>query len=354
MTPLRRSPVARRLLIGGVAILALLTAADTALWMIATARLQDELATWQARRRAAGWTVAAGPPQWAGWPLAAALILPDAVLTGGDQDLPGGLSWRAGQAELAVALLHPLRLRIRVAGPQHLRLSTLPEFDFAADRLEVSIPLDRAPADRLPLDFAVAGLRVAAATGPLDIASFALHVDTWPAAPGGEAVLAVACSAEAIDLPPLRHARPWPVGSHIASAAFDTVLTGPWPGTGDVTARAAVWRDGGGKLEVPRLALGWGPLGLSASATAALDAQMQPMGAATARVLGYAATLEALTASGVLGPRVAQAIGAVLSLLARPAQQGGAPQVEVPVTVENRTLSLGPVPLVRLRELVWP
>ena len=112
-------------------------------------------------------------------------------------------------------------------------------------------------------------------------------------------------------------------------------------------------RDAGGKLEVGRLALSWAALGLSAGATMALDEQMQPMGAATARVVGYDATLHALAASGVLGPRVAQAIGGVLGLLARPAQEGGAPQVEVPVTLENRTLSLGPFPLVRLREWVW-
>lgn len=353
MTPLQRISVVRRLLVGALAILVVLAAADTALWVFATARLEDELAAWQMRRHAAGWTVDAGQKVWTGWPLAAAIRLADPVLTGGDRDLPGGLSWRAGQAELAVALWQPRVLRIRVSGQQYVRLSTLPEFGFAADRFEVTVPLGAGPADRLPLDFAVAGLRVAASTGPLDIAAIAVHAVTWPAAPPGEAVLAVTCNAGTIDLPPLRQARPWPIGPRIAAASFDVALTGPWPGAGDVAARATAWRDAGGKLEVGRLALSWASLGLSAGATMALDEQMQPMGAATARVVGYDATLRALAASGVLGPRVAQAIGGVLGLLARPAQQGGAPQVEVPVTLENRTLSLGPFPLVRLREWVW-
>ena len=340
-------------LIGALAILAVLAAADTALWMIATARLQDELESWQTRRRAAGWTVAEGQPVRAGWPLAATITVPDPVLAGGDKDLPGGLSWRAGQAELAVTLLHPFVLRIRPGGQQVLRLSTLPEFGFTADQLEVSIPLDRGPADRLPLDLSAAGLRVALNTGPLDIATIAVHADAWPAAPQGEAVLAVTCNAGVIDLPPLRPARPWPIGPHIATASLEVALTGPWSVAGDVTARATAWRDGGGKLEARHLALVWGPLGLSASATTALDAQMQPMGAATARVLGYSATLGALTSSGVLAPRAAQAIGGVLSLLARPAKDGGAPQVEVPLTLQDRTLSVGPFPLVRLKEWVW-
>jgi hypothetical protein len=344
----------RRLLIVALAILAVLAVAHTALWMIATARLQDELAGWQMRRRAAGWTAAAGQPVRAGWPFAAAVRLADPVLAGGDKDVPGGLSWHAGEAELAIALLRPDVLRVRLSGQQRLRLSTLPEFGFAADRFELTIPLNASSADRGPLDLAATGLQVALSTGALDIAAIALHADTWPAAPPGQAALAVTCTAETINLPPLRHARPWPIGSHIAAASFEAALTGPWPGAGDVALRAASWRDAGGKLEVRRLALAWGALGLSASATAALDEQMQPMGAATARVQGYDAALHALVSSGVLGTRVAQAIGGVLGLLARPAEQGGAPQVEVPITLDNRTLSLGPFPLVRLREWVWP
>lgn len=344
----------RRVLVGGLATLALLAGADTALWIIATARLENELAAWQMRRRAAGWTVTAGQPLWTGWPLTAAVALPGPALAGGGKDLPGGLSWRAERVELAVALLQPGLLRVRVSGPQTLRLDTLQDVGFAADRFEITIPLDPGPGDREPLDLAAAGLRIVASTGPLDLATLSIHADTWPTAPPGEAALAVTCAASTIDLPPLRHARPWPISPHIAAASFEAALTGPWPAAGDVTARAASWRDGGGRLELRRLALTWGPLGLSASATAALDEQMQPMGAATARVVGYKATLDALAASGVLGPRVAQAIGGVLGLLAQPAPVSGAPQVEVPVTLQHRTLSLGPFPLVRLREWMWP
>ena len=46
------------------------------------------------------------------------------------------------------------------------------------------------------------------------------------------------------------------------------------------------------------------------------------------------------------------AAGAVLGLMARP-QPSGPPVVEVPLSLQDRTLSLGRIPLLRLPELVW-
>jgi hypothetical protein len=45
--------------------------------------------------------------------------------------------------------------------------------------------------------------------------------------------------------------------------------------------------------------------------------------------------------------------GAVLAPMARSPAEGGAARVEMPFSLQNRTLSLGLIPLVRLPELVW-
>ncbi len=356
MTPLQRRFI-RRLLVGALAVLAVLAAADTGLWFFATTRLAHHLAAWQARSHTAGWTLSAGPPQRAGWPLAAAIVLPYPVLAGGATDLPGGLFWQAAQAELSLALLPPWRLTLRVTGPQRFRLATLAEFGFAADRFEVDVPL--APFQRNPgaqaheAEFSAAGLRAALPTGELAIAAMALHAVTRPADASGEAALTLTGSARAIDLPPLPGGRPWPPGPYIASAAFDTAITGPVPRGSSLAARAASWRDGGGTLVVRHLALAWGPLGLTGSATMALDKRLQPTATAMASLAGYEAPLEALATSGLLAPRVVQAVKGVLGILARPPQDGSPPQVELPVTLQDRTLAAGPFPLLRLQEWVW-
>ena len=47
-----------------------------------------------------------------------------------------------------------------------------------------------------------------------------------------------------------------------------------------------------------RLETHWGPLGLQATATLALDPQLQPTGTGTAKATGYAATVDALARNG--------------------------------------------------------
>lgn len=348
----RSRSAAHRALLAGLVLLVVLAAVHTGLWWFATGRLETELAAWQAQRSAAGWTVAAGQPVRAGWPLAAAIQVPDVALTGGDADLPGGFAWRAARLELSVALLRPRLLNARAAGAQHLRLAALPDIAFTAERFELSVPLDPGVPAR-SVDLAAVGLHATLPAGPCDIGTLAAHVDTRPAAVQGENAVTMTASAEAIGMPPLPDGRSWPLGPRIASVSLDAALTGPLPGAPDLAIRAAAWRDGGGTLVVRRLALGWGPLGLSGSATMALDEHMQPMGAATARLVGYDATLDALAAAGAMTPRAAMAAKGVLTILARTPEGGGSLRVELPVTLQDRTLTAGRFPLLRLPEWVW-
>ena len=114
--------------------------------------------------------------------------------------------------------------------------------------------------------------------------------------------------------------------------------------TRDITGWAEAWRDGGGSLAISHLAMGWGPLGLTSSATLALDDQLQPMGSGSARIVGYAATLDRLAAAGMLTRSAATAAKAVLSLMAGTGDGDGPQAVDVPLTLQYRTLSMRQVP----------
>ena len=107
-------------------------------------------------------------------------------------------------------------------------------------------------------------------------------------------------------------------------------------------------------MQVQNLVLNWGPLSLTGSATLALDDQLQPMGAGTSRVTGYAATLDALASGGALTRSAATAAKAVLSLMAGSPDNGATDDVDVPLTLQYRTLSMRQVPLLRLPEVDWP
>ena len=339
----------RRILAAALAVAVLLVAGDALLWRWAEGQLEKTFADWASARRAQGWTVTAAPPRHAGWPLAAELVLTGLTVTATHPDLPGGIDWTADRLTLRATLRHPRTLDIAVGGAQHLRLGTLADLPFTADRFEAAIPLQPGVPAHLG-DLEVAQLRAGIGNTGLTLAQLRLHGDLKPAALQGEPVLTL--SAELTDL--VLPAGPWALGPRIGSAALELNLTGPLPRAETLESRATGWRDGGGTLELRRIAFNWGPLNLAGSATLALDEHMQPMGAATARLTGYAETLDALTVAHLIGARAATAAKAVLGLMAHAPANGGAPEVEVPLTLQDGALSVGRIPLARMPELSWP
>ncbi len=328
----------------------ILLAADTVYWRIAAGRLEQGFAGWVALRQANGWTEHNDATTLGGWPLAATLTVPAISLSGGSPGLPGGIDWSAKRLVLRIALTRPDLLEIAPEGRQQIRVSGIPSVPCTADRLRLVVPLRAA---RWPsfIQADADNLRADTPAGTATLRSLHLHLDLNPGARAGEPGLAASLHVTDADPPPgIVH----PLGPSIASLEADAVLSGPLP-LGERPAEAAAgWRDGGGSLEIHRLALSWGPLDLTASATLALDDQLQPMGAGNAHIVGYAETLDALAAHSMISRSAATAAKAVLSLLADAQDDGARPEVDVPLTLQYRTLSMRQVPLLRLPELDWP
>ena len=336
----------RRLLISLAMVLAMAAGSSFLAWRWVVGQMQTQFAAWVAAQQAQGWTVAHGEPGAGGWPFAAELILPDLSLTGLAADIPGGIAWSGERTTLRVDVLSPRLLTVLVGGGQRLRIGANAPVSYAADRFTLSVPL---PPDGPPLAMALdaGGLQ---ATGGLTIGLLEGQFEQQPAA----RATSIRLSAEAIAFPPPPAPQP-PLGPHIASATVEGTLTGTIsPTATDPAAAAIAWQAAGGKLEVRRIALGWGPLGVSGTAAVELDPALQPVGTAALHIVGYADALQALAAGHVLSPHAAQAAAAVLGLLAVSPSGGGVPAVDVPLALHDRTLSMGHIPLARLPELVWP
>jgi hypothetical protein len=355
MKPRRR--LASKLGIGLAVLLAIAVGAHTLAWRWATRQLETEFALAMAQRRAFGWTVRHDAPVRSGWPLAAQLRVPGLALAYDGPDLPGGLSWSTERLLLTLSPLHPRTLRLRADGQQSLRLAGSPDIPFTADRCVLSLTLEPGVPPRefqLDVENLRAGIPVAAGgSAALEVAHLSGHAETRPAAAQGEPVFSFTADADSIFLPqPAGTA--WALGRGIASLSVEGALNGPWPRVTPLVQRIATWRDGGGSLEIRRIAGIWGPLDLGASATLALDEHMQPMGAASARVTGQAETLDALAGAQVITPGVAKTAKVLLALMAHPPEGGGRPMVEVPLTLQQRSLNMGRIPLARLPEMIWP
>jgi hypothetical protein len=340
----------RRLWIGLLATPLLLLAAVTLYWWIVARNLERSFVGWEAQERAFGWTDHHGAPARGGWPLAATLSVPVMLLSGGSADIRGRLAWTAETLVLRIALLHPGTLEIAPEGRQTLRLADDPEVPFTADRLRLTMPVRADPWPNFT-DLVAENLHADTPRGEAGLESMHLHLGFAPGAQSDDPVLAFALQSQGIS-PPAGIVRL--LGPRIDSLSVDGALNGPVPVGRTLADQAAAWRDGGGSLKVEHLALVWGPLDLTASATVALDDQLQPMGAGSAKLMGFAETLDALAAHAAISRSAATAAKAVLSLMAHNPEDGSPPDVEVPLTLQYRTLSMSHVPLVRLPELDWP
>jgi len=344
-----RPRTGRRVVVVLLAVVAVLAAGDGLLWRWTEGELQTAFDDWAAGRRAQGWTVTTGLPWRSGWPLVAQITEPGLAVAARHPDLPGALNWTAERLTLRISLLHPRTLEIAIAGDQHLHINGVADLPFTADRFEAVVPL-RPGLPARGGDLEVSQLRAGVAGAGVTLARLHMHGEFRPTAQQGEAWLALTGGFSDLVMP--EHA--WALGPRIGSAALDVTLTGPLPRAETPLARATAWRDGGGTLAVKRVTFAWGPLDLDGSATLALDEHMQPMGAGSARLTGYAATLDALVAGRMIGARAAIAAKAVLGLMAHTPADGGAPVVEVPLTLQGGALSVGRIPLGRMPELSWP
>lgn len=337
----------RRALLAGLLCAPILIGAGLALyWHLTANRLEAGLRVWVEQRRAEGGTARVGAMTRGSWGATVSVILHDVELSGAPPPLPGSFTWTAPRLTLSVDLWDPWKLTITPDGLQGLRLPDGTSVTVAAEGLTASVTA------RSEVEIDAKRLRVEAAE---DAEHAALSVENLDfdltIRPGGDSPVTLEVSASGITLPAVAR---WAFGPRIEQLSLTASMSGPWPG-GTTTKRwVGTWRDGGGAIEARLRALVWGPLNISGTATLALDDQLQPMGAGTAHLVGFPALFDTLGTAGALTPSAVKAAKALLSLMAGAPSGQHPATVDVPMTLQLRTLSLRQVPLVLLPEIEWP
>lgn len=331
----------------------ILVACEAVYWRVVAERLRSGYQAWVTEQVTHGWDVGSGPLSIGGWPRSAVVTVPNLTLRHAGPTMPGDVKLAAAGVNLSVSMLDPTTLDLSSTGPMHVRAFDMPDVIITGDATAASVPLQQTG----PLSVALhaRGLRLDAASGAwhmtIGLLNAQAEIAAARAADQAQPAATFSVSSEAIALPAVVR---WPLGTNISSLSADGTMNGPLPERQDVTRWAEAWRDGGGSLEITHLAVGWGPLGLTSSATLALDDQLQPMGSGNGRIVGYAETLDKLAAGGMLTKSAATAAKAVLSLMAGTSDTDEPSSVDVPLTLQYRTLSMRQVPLLRLPEVDWP
>jgi hypothetical protein len=340
---------------GGGALLALFAAAIAwvVFWFVVASGARERAEAWAAAERARGAQVRYGRLELGGFPFAVRLTADQPAYAAP----PGAARPWAWEGARLTAEMRPWNLsRVRFAafGPHRL---VLPAGDgplaLAGEVARATAEVAFAGGVPWQADAEVAGLDLGGPGRPglLAAARATLKAQRNPAAGSDPRVSALdfLVGGEALRLPP---AMETPLGREVRRFLAEGSLMGA-PPAGPLTDSLAAWRDAGGTLEIVRFNLATGPLDVQASGTLALDGDLQPIAALTARIRGFFATVDTLVGRGLVRSRDAAMAKVVLAALAKVPPEGGPPALSVPITIQERRFYAGPVALAELPRLDW-
>jgi hypothetical protein len=355
----------RRTVIFAALVLVAVVAGYAAYWHAAANTLAEGIERWAVERRAEGYEIAYAAPDIGGFPLRLEARLDTPVIAAPPASgLSGPQTWRWQGPAL---LLHarpwapldaeasaPGRHDIEIGSGEGARRYVLDATtatgaaSFGTDgRLsEATIALT----DLLATEEGAEDRTLLAEAAELHAAPGAANADHTQ--PSLEFRIALA----GIVLPPDAAT---PLGREVEKLEADGAVMGRIAGNAfgdDARLRdaLAIWRDDGGTLELTRVVGYWGPLELTGSATFALDAALQPIGAMSATIAGHEATIDALVAAGTVSPRDGSLAKILLAVLSKPSPVDGQPELTAPLTLQNGYLWVGPAKLLRLPVIEWP
>jgi len=348
-----------RLLLLLVVAAAVAISAESLAWLLAARQIQAGFREWTAASRAEGWRITDGAEHLGGWPLAATLRVAPFSISGGENVLPGGLSWQSPQLVLRVGLQAPRSLVVVPSGEQRIRIFGSPAIVLAASAIRAvtrfsawSFFAKRAAPETVTIS--ATGVHAGpAALDPRLVSARTLTIEgeLSVAATDQRHRRSLALQASGITL---AHEQLAALGPRIEDFSLAGALVGRMPAGASWPSRLAAWRNSGGMVAIRGLSLVWGPLAIGGAGSFVLDQKLQPAGQGTLRVVGYAATLDALVAAGKIDGGAATAAKAILMLMAQPTAPGHPPEVDIPFRVEDSTASVGRIPVLRLPEVSWP
>ena len=348
-----RSRLKRVLLpVGALILLAVLVGGYCAYWRIVAGQLQAGVEAWAAQQRALGNEIAFGWDGIGGFPFRFAATFRDPAIRW--HDPRADIAWKGAvlDAEMAPWNLHEIRVRADGRHDASLRaVDGASKWRLAATGLAGTVALQGGGALRgfsvvlqqpdlaLPDGRAVASAR----------ATLALDLPETPPVDFSMPLAHVALGLHGMALPPGTRLL---TADAVETLSFDATLKGPMPPAPLKDALAA-WRDAGGIMELNGFGFAQGPLALTGNATLALDPDLQPEGAGTVTATGLGDAVELLIRDGLIPPDRALAARATAKALEKPGPDGK-PQATVGLSLQNRTLRFGPVPLLTLQRIAWP
>ena len=324
------------------------------LWALLATGLRDVTLNWIERQQRQGWAIAYETIQLEGFPSWPELSLRDVSVTAPVEE--GGWTWRTDGITLVATIYNLSRLTIHASNDHtfHWPTSHQDPWTITSDRTMLGVALGR----RGKWRGARLAMEQAELSDPLGrpltgmaqfeaAFSLASATTTTDGRLRGDVFANFTGFANDVRL----GLNLGPFDRTMRAFRLDADLVGPIQ-PGRLSEALEAWRNGGGTLEVRRLLLDWPPLTIDADGTVALDDHLQPIGAFSTRITGFNETIETMESRGVIPRGQATSAQVILGLMAK-TPPGDEPELSVPLSVQDRRLSVGPVELMDLPEVKW-
>lgn len=334
-----------------VAVLAaVLAALYVVYWFTMALQLRSGIAEWAAARRTEGIAVTYQGPELSGFPFRVRARLENPTMQADAAATPW--RWQGTRAYVELRPWNFSRLTVRLPGRHELRFvnagretaidataqAMAADIDFASGRAVAAGVIGEGIVASGNREFAGARIGRLAATVRMPVPAKADH--TTP-------TVDFDATLEKGRLPDRVEAA---LGRDVARLALAGQVLGAVP-KGPPKQAFAAWRDAGGTVKLDRAAADYGPLALKGDGTLALDKAMQPIGAFTANIEGLFETIDRLREKGLIRGRDSVTAKVILGAFMR--KDGGRHALNIAVTVQDRTVYVGPVALIGLPEIQW-
>jgi len=355
----RPSPRLRRIraaLIAGIG-LAVLAVLYSTYWFVLATGARAQLLSWAEDRRAMGFDADLADVRASGFPFDVHLAAANVRLGNARADTPW--LWESRAAVLSLKPWNPFRITLKPSGDQNVTATVRGEKKTFRGSGALTATFTLAGAG-MPDDVAVTvkDLNISNGGVELIIGAADLRARVLERGPADyrTPVFDLALDAQTIRLPATVNLA---LGTMVSRLTLSGVVMGSFGdgfeggnNPGALGDRLGLWRDAGGTVDITRFETAYGPLVIRTSGTIALDRELQPVGAFTAKVEGFQAVVEALRRKGLVRSRDAVTAKIVLGALARK-NGSGSPTLNLPVTVQKRKFYAGPIPLLELPEITW-
>ncbi|MHB1205051.1 MAG: DUF2125 domain-containing protein [Rhodospirillaceae bacterium] len=335
----------------------------TVVWFVSAHLLQGEVERWLAARRTEDFTIRTGTLASTGFPFRVAVRVPDLDLAAPPQK--GKWTWQTPAVEVSASPAHLSRLTIDLSGTHSIASPWLesPPLRFTAAEGRLTIDLDGDG------QVTATQLNIGNGDGSWNSDHSRLHVDKAavrislnppaevPAAPASGPVAgpmpAVSSRLDVnIENLTVPGSLPAPLSTTLKQVTFTADVVGP-VGSGTLPKILDAWNNAGGAVNLKDFTLDWPPLAIAGEGSIALDQNLQPMGAFTTRVRGFAAGIDIMVEQHRMDRKEAALAKGVLGMMSKPST-GGETEISVPLTVQDRMLSAGPVKLFEIPHVTWP